>query len=158
MTVDFNAKTAVLVWYRVDLGVDVSSLRPLGRDDRLRRLDMNPPPSISVFEPLKHVPVWSVCFGKHVFEITFDDGNSLRVSAPFRFAAATQLGESVVQECPLDQSSLMRLAGHHVAALAVETDGTLTLHFSNGDVLVVYANDPQWEAYVLNIAGATYIV
>ncbi len=119
---------------------------------------MNPPPPISVFEPLKHAAVWSVCFGKYEWAITFDGGNSLRIFAPFRFARAPEIGGSIVQECPLGESSLMRIAGHHVSAIEIEADGTLTLRFSNGDVLVVYANDPLGEAYVLRVNGAEYVV
>jgi len=48
--------------------------------------------------------------------------------------------------------------GCKVIEINCDTDGTLDLEFSNGDALIVYANDPAYEAYTLQIDGKEYVV
>lgn len=52
----------------------------------------------------------------------------------------------------------MRVLGCTISEIKCDTDGTLELGFSNGDVLIVYANDPAYEAYTLLIDGKEYVV
>jgi hypothetical protein len=52
----------------------------------------------------------------------------------------------------------MRIVGCTVSHVGCEPDGTLTLTFTNGDALVIYANDPQYEAYTLLVDGSEYVV
>ena len=51
---------------------------------------------------------------------------------------------------------LVRTLGCQVRKVKCEADGTLELRFSNGDVLVVYANDPAYEAYTLSVGEKEY--
>jgi hypothetical protein len=59
---------------------------------------------------------------------------------------------------PISESSLMRTISCSIVAIRCEEDGTLELAFSNGDTLIVYANDPMYEAYTLFVDGSEYVV
>jgi hypothetical protein len=52
----------------------------------------------------------------------------------------------------------MRTISCSIVAIRCEEDGTLELAFSNGDTLIVYANDPMYEAYTLFVDGSEYVV
>lgn len=66
--------------------------------------------------------------------------------------------DAPVLEFPLLESKLLRVLGHQISELKCDTDGTLKLLFSNGDVLIVYANDPAYEAYTVFIDEKEYVV
>ena len=52
----------------------------------------------------------------------------------------------------------MRILGQSVKSVECEVDGALDLGFSNDDRLIIYANNPMYEAYTLLIEGREYIV
>ena len=52
----------------------------------------------------------------------------------------------------------MRAVGSTIRCVACEDDGTLQIQFSNGDSLIVYANDPSYEAYTLLIDSKEVVV
>jgi len=58
----------------------------------------------------------------------------------------------------MSESKLLRVLGFQVIEVKCDVDGTLELLFSNGDVLIVYANDPAYEAYTVFINGKEYVV
>lgn len=99
-----------------------------------------------------------VSYGRYVIHLSFESGNKLSFSAPFRFGGLNALSDCSVVEFPLDESKLVRLLGFQVSHVGCDTDGTLELRFSNNDVLIVYANDPAYEAYTLSIDGKEFIV
>jgi hypothetical protein len=119
---------------------------------------MYPPPSSTVIEQLERHAVLSVSFGKYTIHLQFENGNRLSFSAQFRFGHSTKLAESTVNEFPLEQTDLIRALGSTVDNVISEDDGTLNLFFSNGDALVIYANDPMYEAYTLLVDGKEYVV
>ena len=90
--------------------------------------------------------------------MSFDGGNQLSFGGRFCFGAADSIDIAPVSEFPLSESAMMRILEGTVTRAACEEDGTLILNFSNGDLLAVYANDPQYEAYELRIDGSEYIV
>lgn len=90
--------------------------------------------------------------------LVFENGNRLSVAAPFRFDAEATIHDSAVHEFPLRDSALMRLLGHSVVEVFCDEDGSLDLTFSNRDRLIIYANDPMYEAYTLLINGQETIV
>ncbi|HWL51138.1 MAG TPA: DUF6188 family protein [Chthoniobacteraceae bacterium] len=119
---------------------------------------MHPPPTLDVLARLKDSQLDVVAFGRYVVHLVFENGNRLSVSAPFRFDTEAAIQDSVVDEFPLGESTLMRLLGQNVVEVACDPDGSLDLTFGNRDRLIVYANDPMSEAYTLLIDGREYIV
>lgn len=105
-----------------------------------------------------HNDVDSICFYRYEGYLTFENRNRLSFSAPFRFAERQILSDAPVFEFPLAESKLVRVLGCQVSQVKCDTDGTLELRFSNGDVLIIYANDPAYEAYTLLIDGKEYVV
>ena len=119
---------------------------------------MYPPPPLDIIQRLLRIDIETVCHGRCVVHLGFENGNGLSFSAPFRFADRKVLADSPIFDFPLSESNLLRALGCHVTALECEPDGTLALRFSNNDVLVVYANSPAYEAYTLKIDGKEYVV
>jgi hypothetical protein len=119
---------------------------------------MYPPPSISVIQQIKQGMVESISYGKYIIHILFDNGNRLSFSGPFRFGLEDRLTRLLAKEFPLTESDLVRVFGCTVTDAECEKDGTLHLRFSNGEALVIYANDPMYEAYTLFIGGHEYVV
>ncbi|MCC7087119.1 MAG: hypothetical protein IT427_19125 [Pirellulales bacterium] len=116
-----------------------------------------PPPNI-VIQQLRQGVVESISYGKYTIHISFENGNRLSFTAPFRFGQENSLANSQVNDFPLSESRLIRVLGCTVVDVACEEDGTLRTCFSNGDVLIIYANDPTYEAYTLLIEGHEYVV
>ena len=119
---------------------------------------MYPPPPSHVIRQIERQDIDSICFGKYSIHLHFEGGDLLTFSAPFRFGKTSNLAHRPILEFPLDTSDLMRILGYHVSDSISDEDGTLTLVFSSGDSLVVYANDPMYEAYTLTIHGREYII
>jgi hypothetical protein len=119
---------------------------------------MYPPPSNSVIQQLKQGVLESVSYGKYIIHLVLDNGNRVSFSAPFRFGPEDRLATLQVNEFPLVESNLVRVLGCPVVDVACEEDGTLRLRYSNGDALVVYANDPMYEAYTLFVEGREHVV
>jgi hypothetical protein len=119
---------------------------------------MNPPPPTHIFRDIEHSDVDMVSFYRYEAHLTFENRNRLSFSAPFRFAKSEILCGTPILEFPLSESTLVRVLGLQVDEVNCDTDGTLELNFSNGDRLVVYANDPAYEAYTLLIDGREYCV
>ncbi|MSR57402.1 MAG: hypothetical protein EXS05_06995 [Planctomycetaceae bacterium] len=120
--------------------------------------DMYPPPPSDVIQQLTQGVVECISFGKYTIHFRFENGNRLSFSAPFRFGFEDCLDVLHVNEFPLNESCLIRVLGCPATGVTCEVDGTLHLRFSNGDALVVYANDPMYEAYTLFVGGIEYVV
>ena|SRR2546421_1520389 len=121
--------------------------------------DMHPPPRQEIIQRLMHSDLESVCFGLSVVHLSFANKNRLSFNAPFRFAEKRLLSaDSEIYDFQLSESRLMRLLGCTITEIKCEADGTLHLTFSNDDLLIVYANDPAYEAYTLSIDGNEYVV
>ena len=119
---------------------------------------MHPPPSSAIIQRLAGASVESVCFGKFTAHISCENGMRLSFEAPFKFGRADVLSDGETTEFPVTESGLMRVVGCQISEAACEADGTLSLTFTNGDALVVYANDPMYEAYTLLVDGREYVV
>ncbi len=119
---------------------------------------MYPPPPNEVLQKLANSSVELVSHGQYVIHLRFENGNKLSFSAPFRFAEGQLLSDAPVREFPLTDSRLVRVLGCKIGEVKCDPDGTLELRFSNGDVLVVYANDPAYEAYTVSIDEKDYLV
>ena len=119
---------------------------------------MYPPPPPRIIEQLIGHVVEMISFGQYVVHISFDNGDRLSMTCPFRFEAEARVGQSLVHEAPLNDSNMLRVVGSSASHAKCESDGTLLLTFENGDVLIAYANNPGYEAYSLMLGGEEYIV
>ena len=119
---------------------------------------MNPPPSIEIFNGIKNSDVDAVTFYRYEAHLTFENQNRLSFSAPFRFGMGEFLSDTSIFEFPLSESKIVAVLGCQVNAVKCDIDGTLELQFSNGDVLVIYTNNLNYEAYSLLINEKEYLV
>jgi hypothetical protein len=119
---------------------------------------MYPPPSPDVIKQLIGQLVELISFGRFVMHISFENGDKISISCPFRFGPEEGPSESPVSEFPLSDSTVLRSIGSSISRAECDLDGTLRLRFANGDSLIAYANDPGYEAYTLSIGGKEYIV
>ena len=119
---------------------------------------MNSPPQLETLNKIKDSPIWTISFGLYVSHITFENGNIISFTAPFRFADDKNIYDAAVFEFPLQGTNLVRLLGKAVSEVLCDPDGTLDLEFDNTDRLIIYANDPMYEAYTLTIDGREYVV
>jgi|GEM_PF-4676616 len=119
---------------------------------------MYPPPSESIVQKLKTQVLDVVSFCRYIIHLNFESGIQLSIEGPFRFAKKQSYPDVPVCEFPIVESNLTRILGQSVVKVNCDTDGTLELEFANEDVLVIYANDPMYEAYTLIIDGKNYVV
>ena len=120
---------------------------------------MYPPPPREIIEALKGQIVNSIRFLRYVIHLSFESGDMISITCPFRFGGEKSIAKSPALEAPLDNSSLPRLIGLSVTHIESDPDdGSLFLKFENGDALDLYANNPQYEAYNLLINDKRYIV
>ena len=120
--------------------------------------NMYPPPPDAVIQQLRHNVVDVVSYAQYTLHIVFSTSNRISCSAPFRFGSAQDQANLPVQDFPISESCMMRAVASTIADVDCDVDGTLTLQFSNGDILVIYANDPAREAYTLMIDGSEFVV
>ena len=118
---------------------------------------MYPPPEDIITQLIGHT-IELVSFGKYVVHLSFGNGDMLSVACPFRFYSGETVMDSPVHEFPLTNSSLVRTVGSSINHAECDSDGSLRLRFTNGDVLIAYANDPSYEAYTLFLGGKEYVV
>jgi hypothetical protein len=121
-------------------------------------INMNPPPPIEILKKLMHSDIDSICYGLSTVSIRFATNNNLSFSSPFRFADVQGAKDAPILDFPLKQSQIVRILGCQITEISCEADGTLSLLFSNEDLLVVYANEPGYEAYTILMDGKEYRV
>ena len=119
---------------------------------------MYPPPSEEIIRRLMDSDLDAVNFFRYVIHLRFENGNQLSIETPFRFDTRQNLSNSPANGFLLSESKLMRVLGSSINQFKCDTDGTLELQFTNGDALIIYANDPAFEAYTLSIDGKEYVV
>lgn len=59
---------------------------------------------------------------------------------------------------PLAAASLLGLIGSSVTSVQGDSDGTLTLRFSNGDLLRVFDDNEHYESYQINPSDGRNII
>lgn len=73
-------------------------------------------------------------------------------------SSAISRDDGQIIDVPIEYSNLMRMIGLLVASAEGPTDGTLTIHFENGEVLKVYDNSPNFESYSITYGDAVLYV
>lgn len=121
------------------------------------RIMYPPPPPRVIAQLIDHV-VEMISFGQYVVHVSFDNGDRLTLTCPFRFETEAVVARSPTHEAPLSESNMLRVVGSSVTNAKCEPDGTLLLKFENDDILIAYANNPGYEAYSLTLCGEEYIV
>lgn len=119
---------------------------------------MYPPPPREIIEQLVGNTLVLVSHGQFVVHLAFENGNRLSFSAPFRYGAEQDLLNVPICDFPLPESKILHSLGCNVRHVRCDIDGTVEIHFANGDVLIVYANNPAYEAYTLLVDGKEYVV
>jgi len=108
---------------------------------------MYSPPSQKVFDLLAGQTILAISFGKYVFHLTMDSGDRISV-----------VNETAIQLFPLNSSDLLRVVGITIENSICDQEGNFEMVFSNGDSLIVYGNDQNYEAYTMLVKGKEYIV
>jgi hypothetical protein len=98
-----------------------------------------------------------LCVGRHEVILNFASNITLTIQSRFACSTNRQL-PSVNADLPLSASSLLPLIGAHVVNADGGTDGTLKLTFSNGEHLLVYDDEPNYESYVITRSGETIVI
>lgn len=108
----------------------------------------------------------AIFIGKELEQVSFT-ANTVRlafaedvaITLESRFAFQTERTAAlVVQEPPVQASTLMALVGQTVGAAEATRSGTLRLEFAEGGVLVCHDDSTQYEAYRIRIGNQEIVV
>lgn len=92
--------------------------------------------------------VRQIAFSANTIFVSFGNDISITLLASFehRIGAEGKKPDGV-QSVPVDESRLMQVSGRSVESVEANVDGTLTLHFNGGHVLLCSDDSPQYESY-----------
>jgi hypothetical protein len=108
---------------------------------------------------LKDQELELLCFGPYTVTLHFTQGIQIQIEGSFRHIFGGHGAHDVaLSHFPLLDSKLMRLLAQRVAQAKAKRDGTLTLHFENGDSLVIDGNVAPYESYHVNVPGRGLLV
>jgi hypothetical protein len=113
---------------------------------------------IEILEKLKGAEVELLSHGKFMFGLSFVDRSQFNVYGRFKFAPGADIVASALRDFPLLESELVRLLGASITDVHCDKDGTITLKFTNDDVLVVDASYPGYDSYIVAVNGREYRV
>ena len=119
---------------------------------------MYPPPPKEILLALTGNILDVVAFAKYVINLNFEGGNRIGIAAPFKYGKPSEIDQMDFTRLPIDSSNLITSLQSAVTDVKCDADGTLELAFADGYLLIIYANDPQYEAYTLTINGKDYVV
>ena len=98
-----------------------------------------------------------VSFSKNTVSFWFGDDLSVTLESTFIHKRAADKAECR-QEIPVTESSVMSLIGKEVSSVKKDGDGTLILHFENGDSLAFLDDAKQYESYSIRTADKEIVV
>jgi hypothetical protein len=99
-----------------------------------------------------------ICFGLHQVDIHFHEDVSVAIRAAFRHQQAGPEPPSAGSALPFSAVGLLRLLGTKVEKVVGADTGTLTLSFSNGDVLEILDSEKAYESYEIRRGDECYVV
>jgi hypothetical protein len=100
--------------------------------------------------------VKQVCFSVNTIDVIFDDDVYVSLRGPFVHKRGPEANEEP-QSVPVRSSGLMSISGRQVTSAGATTDGTLTLTFDDGQVLICL-DDGGYESYeIRNGADRTFV-
>src|SRR5579872_7455898 len=115
-------------------------------------------PKGTTFNFLKDRELELLCFGPYTVTLHFEEGIQIQVEGSFKHIIQEQHAKPVRSSFPISDSRLMRLVMKRVTRVSAEDDGTLTLGFANGDLLVIEGNAGAYESYNITRPGCGPIV
>lgn len=97
------------------------------------------------------------CIGANELILNFDQEISITIESTFRILSKNGK-DRVFSRPPLAAEPLVELLDSVVTSSSGETEGTLTLSFSNGTVLEVFDSSKQFESYQIRHGEHQYVV
>ena len=94
------------------------------------------------------------------FQVIFNFNESVSISVESEFRLMSQAGDVSTWQPRVPQAAAvaLRLLGVKVEKVSGQTDGTLTLTFSNGDILIILDSSKEYTSYDITCPGTTIVV
>ena|SRR6266480_5741145 len=87
-----------------------------------------------------------VCIGMHQVILNLED--QVTISVESEYAHRAKNGEAIrYKDCRLSASMLCSLLGFSIITASGKPDGTLTLRFSNEELLEIFDDSKEFESY-----------
>jgi hypothetical protein len=109
------------------------------------------------FDFLKGQELAMLCFGPYTLTLHFDGGTQLQIEGEFAHVICKNKSKHKYR-FPISGSELTTLLMETVSAIETTDNGRLTLHFSNGDVVVIKGRIGPYEAYNIQHQGKCFVV
>ncbi|MHC4525129.1 MAG: DUF6188 family protein [Planctomycetota bacterium] len=93
-----------------------------------------------------------VCFAQYQVFLHFDPEITITIESSFSYQSDQMIS------VPVKKSDLMNLLGISVKEVQGDKNGTLSLTFTNGEILKIYDNSEQYESYRIAYKGTEIIV
>lgn len=97
-----------------------------------------------------------VSFTENTIHFSFSGKVSITLESSFEHH--TKAGKSVQGNVPLLESQLMELVGESIESVNASSNGTLTLRFADGQMLVCLDDSSEYESYQLNFDDEEVVV
>ncbi|HEY3910081.1 MAG TPA: hypothetical protein VGM07_09335 [Stellaceae bacterium] len=117
---------------------------------------MYKPPSPADLSLLDKKQLTMCCFAEYSVYLHFGDGTIVTVESAFEHVISGKRPHKY--SFPINDSKLMRLIAQRVEVLYAQSDGTLCLQFSNGDMLIIKGENGPYEAYHIQYARSQITV
>lgn len=100
-----------------------------------------------------------VAVGSYDVQLHFYESVSLSVQGRIEHISEGVVTEWIGDENkPLAAASLLGLLGSSVTSVQGDSDGTLTVHFTNGDLLKIFDDNEHYESYQINPGDGKNII
>lgn len=91
-----------------------------------------------------------IVFGLHQFQMQFDRSLLLSIEGRIEHTLQKSVTSWDQGKPPISAASLLTLLGLSVVSATGTEDGTLTLEFSNSDIVKVFDSNEGYESYQIN--------
>jgi hypothetical protein len=99
-----------------------------------------------------------VSFSVNTVHLSFSNDVSITIESCFAHSTHGDLDRSERERPPIRESRLMQLVGESIESAQASSDGTLSLKFTNGQILACYDDTALYEAYRLKLGEEEIIV
>lgn len=115
-------------------------------------------PKGTTFEFLSDRELELLSFSPYTVTLHFEGNIQLQIEGSFTHITKEQRVAPKASHFPIAESHLMRLLLQRVTEVAAKSNGTLTLGFRNGDILVIDGNVGPYESYNVNHPDGLLVV
>jgi len=100
-----------------------------------------------------------ICFGLYQVQLRFDQRVTIAVESTFLYkdSLASEPRKIGIPDLPAIQSDLLQLLHHKIVNAFGNEEGTLTMEFDHGHILLCLDDEPAYEAYQI-IQGEDQII